>query len=67
MDESPTLFAVLINWTPFIVWLVLTGYLVALLRRYIRERAVFQKSLLEQFQRHTQAIERIAESGKRTP
>jgi membrane protein implicated in regulation of membrane protease activity len=60
MDETPTLFAALINWTPFIVWLVLTLYIAVLLRRYIHERLAFQKSLLEQFQRHTQAIERLA-------
>jgi hypothetical protein len=60
MDESPTLFAALINWTPFIVWLVLTLYIAILLRRYIRERATFQKALLEQFQRHTQSIEQLA-------
>jgi hypothetical protein len=57
VDESPTLLAALINWTPLIVWLVLMLYIAVLLKRYIRERVAFQKALLEH---HTQAIERLA-------
>jgi len=68
VEEAPTLLAALINWTPFIVWLILSGYIAVLMRRYIRQRAVFQESMLDHMQRHTQAIERIAaQAVKATP
>jgi len=67
VEEAPTLLAALINWTPFI-WLILSGYIAVLMRRYIRQRAVFQESMLDHMQRHTQAIERIAaQAVKATP
>ena len=62
MEETPSLLQIFINWLPFFVYLLTIVYVARIFNRYARDRAAFHKSALEQMQRQTQAVEKIAAS-----
>lgn len=57
-EPEPTLTTLIVNWLPFVLYLVVTLYIARIVHRYTTERSKADRDLIETLSRIATALEK---------